>query len=151
MHSYSIDRDLRVRVAVYIFIISIVISVILNDYCADIIENFMVVLENGKAGNVLKVLEWLEVNQNILGVSFWYGILTWFYNDVAWKWKCFKALHGIPDLSGEWEGNLKSSFNDKDEITLPGLGVFFGLVWSKSSDEERNKILNILGILQYQI
>ena len=31
MHSYSIDRDLRVRVAVYIFIISIVISVILND------------------------------------------------------------------------------------------------------------------------
>ncbi len=114
MHSYSIDRDLRVRVAVYIFIISIVISVILNDYCADIIENFMVVLENGKAGNVLKVLEWLEVNQNILGVSFWYGILTWFYNDVAWKWKCFKALHGIPDLSGEWEGNLKSSFNDKE-------------------------------------
>ena len=51
-----------------------------------------------------------------------------------------------------FEGSIKvdiqesivSSFNVKDEITLPGLGVFFGLVWSKSSDEEKNKILDIL-------
>lgn len=40
--------------------------------------------------------------------------------------------------------SIVSSYNDKDEITLPGLGVFFSLVWSKSSDEDKNKILNIL-------
>ena len=40
--------------------------------------------------------------------------------------------------------SIVSSFNDKDEITLPGLGVFFGIVWDKSSEDERNKILNIL-------
>lgn len=40
--------------------------------------------------------------------------------------------------------SIVSSFNDKDEITLPGLGVFFGIVWDKSSEDERNKILDIL-------
>ena len=29
-------------------------------------------------------------------------------------------------------------------VTLPGLGVFFGIVWSKSSSDEKDKILNIL-------
>lgn len=56
--------------------------------------------------------------------------------------------HIINNFKGASKDDIKesivSSFNDKDEITLPGLGVFFGLVWSKSSDEERNKILNIL-------
>ena len=40
--------------------------------------------------------------------------------------------------------SIISSFNDKDEITLPGLGVFFGIVWSNSSQEEQNRILDIL-------
>ena len=42
------------------------------------------------------------------------------------------------------KASIVSSFNDKDEITLPGLGVFFGIVWNKSSDEEKNRILDIL-------
>ena len=40
--------------------------------------------------------------------------------------------------------SIVSSFNDKDEITLPGLGVFFGILWNKSSDDDKNKILDIL-------
>lgn len=40
--------------------------------------------------------------------------------------------------------SIVSSFNDKDEITLPGLGVFFGIVWNKCSEDEKNKILDIL-------
>lgn len=40
--------------------------------------------------------------------------------------------------------SIVSSFNDKDEITLPGLGVFFGIIWNKISDDDKNKILDIL-------
>ena len=40
--------------------------------------------------------------------------------------------------------SIVSSFNDKDEITLPGLGVFFGIVWNKSSEDEKFIILDIL-------
>ncbi len=40
--------------------------------------------------------------------------------------------------------SITSSFEDKDEITLPGLGVFFKIIWEKSSDDEKNNILKKL-------
>ena len=56
--------------------------------------------------------------------------------------------HIMNNFKGASKNNIKesivSSFNDKDEITLPGLGVFFGIVWSNSSQEEQNRILDIL-------
>ena len=56
--------------------------------------------------------------------------------------------HIMNNFKGASKNDIKesiiSSFNDKDEITLPGLGVFFRIVWDKSSDEEQNRILDIL-------
>ena len=40
--------------------------------------------------------------------------------------------------------SIIDSINDKDDVTLPGLGVFFEILWSNSSEDERNKILKIL-------
>lgn len=39
---------------------------------------------------------------------------------------------------------IVASSNDLDEITLPGLGVFFNLLWEQSNEEEKGKILNKL-------
>ena len=39
---------------------------------------------------------------------------------------------------------IVASSNDLDEITLPGLGVFFNLLWEQSNEEEKEKILNKL-------
>lgn len=39
---------------------------------------------------------------------------------------------------------ILASSNDLDEITLPGLGVFFNLLWEQSNEEEKEKILNKL-------
>ncbi len=39
---------------------------------------------------------------------------------------------------------IAASSNDLDEITLPGLGVFFNLLWEQSNEEEKEKILNKL-------
>lgn len=39
---------------------------------------------------------------------------------------------------------IKSSIKENDEITLPGLGVFFELLWNNSNDIEKNSILNKL-------
>jgi len=41
----------------------------------------------------------------------------------------------------EIEEAITSSFQDKEEITLPGLGVFFELLWSASNDETRKIIV----------
>ena len=37
-----------------------------------------------------------------------------------------------------------SSMNENDEITLPGLGVFFEILWKNSDEERQDYILNII-------
>ena len=44
----------------------------------------------------------------------------------------------------EIEESIISSINEKDEVTLPGLGVFFEIVWEKSDNDFKQKILEIL-------
>ena len=39
---------------------------------------------------------------------------------------------------------INSATSDKDEITLPGMGVFFEMLWSNSTEELKNKIIKIL-------
>lgn len=39
---------------------------------------------------------------------------------------------------------IDESIQNNDEITLPGMGVFFEIVWQDSSDDMKNEILNIL-------
>lgn len=56
--------------------------------------------------------------------------------------------HIINNFKGDDINTLKDaieeSIKNNDEITLPGMGVFFELVWQKSDEETKNKILSIL-------
>lgn len=44
----------------------------------------------------------------------------------------------------EIEESINSSIKDKDEITLPGLGVFFEILWEYSNQEQKNYILETI-------
>lgn len=39
---------------------------------------------------------------------------------------------------------INSEIADKDEITLPGLGVFFEILWENSDESLKQKIINII-------
>lgn len=39
---------------------------------------------------------------------------------------------------------IEESIKNNDEITLPGMGVFFELVWQKADEETKDKMLKIL-------
>lgn len=39
---------------------------------------------------------------------------------------------------------IDESIQNNDEITLPGMGVFFELLWQDSSEEMKEEILKIL-------
>ena len=41
----------------------------------------------------------------------------------------------------EIKDSIESSLKEKAEETLPGMGVFFELVWQNSSEAERNNII----------
>ena len=39
---------------------------------------------------------------------------------------------------------INSATSDQDEITLPGMGVFFEILCLNSNEEEKNKIISII-------
>ena len=39
---------------------------------------------------------------------------------------------------------IDESIKEGDEVTLPGMGVFFEIIWQDASDEKRKRILTTL-------
>ena len=39
---------------------------------------------------------------------------------------------------------IEQSIEEGDEVTLPGMGVFFEIIWQEATDEEKEKILATL-------
>ncbi len=56
--------------------------------------------------------------------------------------------HIINNFKGDNKEALQSaieeSIQNNDEITLPGMGVFFELVWKNAKQETKDEILSIL-------
>lgn len=44
----------------------------------------------------------------------------------------------------EIRASIASSINEGDEVTLPGIGVFFEILWNSSNDDEKDFILKKL-------
>jgi len=44
----------------------------------------------------------------------------------------------------EIRNSIEASINEKEEVTLPGIGVFFEILWEKSNEENKKYILNTL-------
>lgn len=42
------------------------------------------------------------------------------------------------------ERAINESIEEGDEVTLPGMGVFFEIIWKESNEEEKRKILETL-------
>ena len=44
----------------------------------------------------------------------------------------------------EIKASIESSISEHDEITLPGIGVFFEILWEYSDDASKEYILNTI-------
>lgn len=47
-------------------------------------------------------------------------------------------------LKDEIKASIESSIKENDEVTLPGVGVFFEILWNNSNEDEKDFILNKL-------
>ena len=54
----------------------------------------------------------------------------------------------INNFKGDDYDSLQKAINEsiesKDEVTLPGMGVFFEIIWSGADQELKNKMLEII-------
>lgn len=48
------------------------------------------------------------------------------------------------DSKEDIKGAIDESINSKDEVTLPGMGVFMELIWNNATNEMKDEMLNIL-------
>ena len=48
------------------------------------------------------------------------------------------------DSKEDIKGAIDESINSKDEVTLPGMGVFMEIIWNNATNEMKDEILNIL-------
>lgn len=44
----------------------------------------------------------------------------------------------------EIKESIESSITDKEEITLPGLGVFFELIWNSADEKTKNDLISMI-------
>lgn len=44
----------------------------------------------------------------------------------------------------EFKASIVESIKEKEEVTLPGLGVFFEILWNNSDESSREYILNTI-------
>lgn len=119
MHVYSIDKDIRRKVILILFVISVIISVFLTSILGKPIDgvlNFVKTIECINA--VLGVCGTFGVSPNFLAVPTIYALLYFIFDCKLWKNKHIIKWSGIPDLNGKWVGKLKSSFCNENEITM---------------------------------
>ena len=121
MHTYSIENDeLRTKLIIVIFIISLVLSYLLNAYVltlipTEIISKIPFIMEL----SALSVFGFIKV----LFDKFIWCLLSWF------------KFIDIPNLNGKWRGHYKSSKDGDTDIEIPmectikqtwtKIGVFF--------------------------
>lgn len=131
MHVYSIDKDIRRKVIVVIFGISIFISIIMK-YLLSVPIEF--IGECIKKVELLKILlqigNVLDVFLDIISAPVIYAILYWWFDKKLWKTEYINKVLQIPDLNGEWTGKAKSSFGDNNEYTMK---LTIKQTWSKIS------------------
>lgn len=48
------------------------------------------------------------------------------------------------DNKDSLENAINECLKEKDEVTLPGLGIFLSLIWQGSNDELKKSMLDIL-------
>ena len=48
------------------------------------------------------------------------------------------------DSKEDIKGAIDESINSKDEVTLPGMGVFMEIIWNNATNEMKDEMLNIL-------
>lgn len=105
MHPYSIDTEERKYILLFLAVISIV-------FC----WGFYKIL-----GNYQTSLPWWVESPSILFV---YGLLFVIFD--KWLWQYFKKINFVktPNLNGEWNGNLKSSFDNHSSEVKAILKIF---------------------------
>lgn len=113
MHSYSIDKKIRTSFSIALFVVSIAVSMLLRMALSTNTDAISAQLSAMKLDTVMEFLSSTGVFPNIFEATVIYSILSFLFEKWIWKFPGIRRMHGIPNLNGHWEGELRSSYSEE--------------------------------------
>ena len=113
MHSYSIDKKIRTSFSIALFVVSIAVSMLLRMALSTNTDAISAQLSAMKLDTVMEFLSSTGVFPNIFEATEIYSILSFLFEKWIWKFPGIRCMHGIPNLNGHWEGELRSSYSEE--------------------------------------
>ena len=113
MHSYSIDKKIRTSFSIALFVVSIAVSMLLRMALSTNTEAISAQLSAMKLDTVMEFLSSTGVLPNIFEATVIYSILSFLFEKWIWKFPGIRCMHGIPNINGHWEGELRSSYSEE--------------------------------------
>ena len=113
MHSYSIDKKIRTSFSIALFVVSIAVSMLLRMALSTNTDAISAQLSAMRLDTVMEFLSSTGVFPNIFEATVIYSILSFLFEKWIWKFPGIRCIHGIPNLNGHWEGELRSSYSEE--------------------------------------
>ncbi len=119
MQEYAIDRGIRRKVTIILFTLAILITLLIRSICLGIM-NFDKIHEILSYVGIDEIVSALGILPDLLSIPVWYGILWLLYDKFLWKKSIMQKFHHVPNIEGDWSGELISSYDDtaKHSMTL---------------------------------
>lgn len=146
MHTYSVDSNERVKIIVWMVIISYFLAMAINNFLDWIIN---IISKNDFINNIISNFEFIGIDIRQITLLAVFGILYEVFDKELWKTSFFqKTVVKIPNLNGEWEGMFESNFNGG---TKGKVNFKIEQTWSKiritSENEKSNSYSRVVGFL----
>lgn len=112
MHPYTIGGSktrIRLYVVVTIVAISIVLSIMINIGVDKLNDCFPAVFEG--INNIFNQWSFFGFSFGYISMFVVFNIIYGLFDKYLWKINLINRIHGIPDFTGVWEGELYSSYN----------------------------------------
>lgn len=110
MHPYSINNKKKIKIMVPVLLViltSLVYSVFQSLGLIDILQSF----ENSM-GCFSPLIDWGFITVVITPMTI-FGGLYFLFNKYIWQWKVVNKFLEVPNINGQYEGLLKSTYVDK--------------------------------------
>lgn len=112
---YSIDGDdMRKKAFVAVVAAAMVLAIILNLIFLPFLKDAAEELFDQGIIDAMSAVGLVSFGG--IGTFTLFGIFWTLFDRWLWRKPPFLAIHGIPDLNGEWEGELISSFKDNSDV-----------------------------------
>lgn len=112
MRKYTTSYDRKKSVAVIIFL-SFILTYLFNSFAYE--PYFSRGMQSLKESNenFYSLLDIIGIIKFPLSIGFFFSLIWKFYDNYAWKLHFLHINPDIPDISGEWNGKLKSNRKNK--------------------------------------